>query len=300
MKYFITFSAIIAFALVSQHVTAQSGGLNVKDVNASEDVMVGSETGHHIKITDNYITLQPLTKVEIDALTPQPGMLVYDTDSDILKFYSGSEWKNFLSPEPVLPCNGTFYDDDGNPFQGIQIGEQCWMAENLKYLPSVVGPGTGSEAVPYYYVYGYNGTDVDEAKLTANYNTYGVLYNWSAALTACPDGWHLPSDAEWTELTNSLGGAQNGAGGKMKETGYTHWNNPNTGATNASGFTALPGGYLYYNLHMFFSVQEKGFWWSATESSNNASRKELWCFSANVDTFSMIKSNGYSVRCLRD
>jgi len=293
MKYFITFSAIIALAMVSLHVTAQSGGMNVKDVNASENFIVGSETGQHIKLTDKYISLQPLTKLEIDALAPQSGMLVYDTDSDIIKFYNGSEWKNFLSPEPVLPCNGTFYDDDGNPFQGVQIGEQCWMAENLKYLPGVVGPMTYSESVPYYYVYGYNGTDVDEAKLTANYNTYGVLYNWPAALTACPDGWHLPSDAEWTELTNSLGGTSV-AGYKMKST--TGWNGGGNG-DNSSGFTALPGGYRYYSLGMFFNAGNYGHWWSATEHIISS----IYYY-ANIVSYTEFNKNsdGFSVRCIRD
>ncbi|MGI6410801.1 MAG: FISUMP domain-containing protein [Bacteroidales bacterium] len=80
---------------------------------------------------------------------------------------------------------------DGNAYKTVKIGNQIWLAENLKYLPSVVGPGTESESTPYYYVYGYNGTNVTDAKATSNYATYGVLYNWTAAMDACPDGWHL-------------------------------------------------------------------------------------------------------------
>jgi uncharacterized protein (TIGR02145 family) len=147
---------------------------------------------------------------------------------------------------------------DGNAYKTVKIGNQIWLAENLKYLPSVVGPGTGSETTPYYYVYGYDGTNVTDAKATSNYTTYGVLYNWPAAMAGsassnanpsgvqgvCPAGWHLPSDAEWTELTDYLGG-KSVAGGKLKETGTTHWASPNTGATNETGFTALPGGYRY-------------------------------------------------------
>src|SRR5690554_6700140 len=128
---------------------------------------------------------------------------------------------------------------DNQTYRIVTIGSQTWMAENLKYLPSVVGPETGSQTTPHYYVYGYNGTNVTDAKATANYNTYGVLYNWPAEMNACPDGWHLPSDAEWTELTDYLGG-ESVAGGKLKETGTTHWASPNTGATNETGFTALP------------------------------------------------------------
>jgi len=79
-----------------------------------------------------------------------------------------------------IPCPGmpTFTDlRDGQTYNTVQIGSQCWMKENLKYLPAVVGPGTGSNTVPYYYVYGYNGTDVSAAKTTANFQNYGALYN---------------------------------------------------------------------------------------------------------------------------
>ena len=98
-------------------------------------------------------------------------------------------------------CGNSFMDArDSNIYPTVQIGTQCWMKKNLAYLPSVVGPGTGSETTPYYYVYNYNGTDVATAKSQTNYTTYGVLYNWSAALTACPSGWHLPTDAELNTL----------------------------------------------------------------------------------------------------
>ena len=88
-------------------------------------------------------------------------------------------------------------DIDGKVYKVVQIGNQCWMAENLAYLPSVSPPTEGSLIDPYSYVYGYEGTDINEAKTTTNYQTYGVLYNWPATLEACPSGWHLPSDAEW-------------------------------------------------------------------------------------------------------
>src|SRR5574344_393885 len=172
---------------------------------------------------------------------------------------------------------------DNQTYRIVTIGSQTWMAENLKYLPSVVRPRTGSQTTPHYYVYGYNGTNVTDAKATAYsvyYNTYGVLYNWPAAMNGaassttnpsgvqgvCPDGWHLPSDAEWTELTNYL---TSYAGGKLKETGTTHWNSPNTGATNETGFTALPGGYRNFS-GTFLDIGNYGYWWSATEGGTNS------------------------------
>ncbi|MDD3945945.1 MAG: FISUMP domain-containing protein [Bacteroidales bacterium] len=205
----------------------------------------------------------------------------------------------------------TFTDSrDGKVYKTVTIGEQVWMAENLAYLPSVVGPATESYTDPYYYVYGYDGTSVATAKATTNYQTYGVLYNWPAALSACPPGWHLPSDAEWKQLEMYLGitSAQADAtgwrgtaeGGKLKEEGTTHWDSPNTGATNSSGFTALPGGYrLLYGT--FITIGISGTWWSSTESHTNyAWYRYLTYDSSSVYRNANIKGNGFSVRCLRD
>jgi len=207
----------------------------------------------------------------------------------------------------------TFTDPrDGNVYKTIQIGNQIWMAENLKYLPSVVGYETGSVTYPYYYVYGYNGTNISDAKATENYATYGVLYNWSAVMGGamnsnnnpsgvrgvCPEGWHVPSEAEWTQLTDFLGGV-NLAGGKLKETGTTHWNSPNTGATNETGFTALPGG-GYYGVN-FSSIGSYGYWWSATASdNNNAWSRNLDYYASAIFRDYDIKFLGISIRCVRD
>ncbi|MDD2386440.1 MAG: fibrobacter succinogenes major paralogous domain-containing protein, partial [Bacteroidales bacterium] len=196
--------------------------------------------------------------------------------------------------------NGVTDSRDGTHYDAVKIGNQVWMAENLKYLPSVVGPATGSQTTPYYYyVYDYDGTDVTAAKATANYTTYGVLYNWPAATNACPTGWHLPSDAEWTELTDYLGG-ESVAGGKLKEIGTTHWNTPNTGATNETGFTALPGGYRYGN-GAFDDIGYGGYWWSATElSTSSAWNRSMNCNDSDVGRSNYGKEVGFSVRCVRD
>src|SRR5690554_3214124 len=196
------------------------------------------------------------------------------------------------------------------------------MAENLAYLPSVnmVADGSEDAAGSYYYVYGYDGTNVADAKATDNYATYGVLYNWTAAMDGeassttnpsgiqgvCPAGWHLPSDAEWTELTNYLGGTYV-AGGKLKETGTTHWNTPNTGATNETGFTALPGGNrnnggTFVSIGAFSDIGGTGYWWSATEGSAS----NPWGRSMNLGFSSVTRGSyhgkevGFSVRCVRD
>ena len=202
---------------------------------------------------------------------------------------------------------------DGNHYNVVKIGNQLWMAENLKYLPSVVGPSTGSYTEPYYYVYGYNGNDVAAAKATDNYTTYGVLYNWTAAMNGaasssanpssvqgvCPAGWHLPSDAEWTQLIDFLGGGSI-AGGKLKETGNFHWNTPNEGATNETGFTALGGGMRYSNGSFNF-LRLTGEWWSTTENSDtHVWNRNMRYDDSMVSRYPNHKQYGFSVRCVRD
>ena len=133
----------------------------------------------------------------------------------------------------------TFVSHESYDYSTVQIGEQCWFSENCRYLPEVSPSSEGNTTDPYYYVYGYEGTDVASAMSTSNYATYGVLYNWPAVMTEgiCPSGWHIPSDEEFTQLTDFLGG-ESVAGGKMKDD--VQWN-----GSNSSGWTGLPGGYRY-------------------------------------------------------
>ena len=163
--------------------------------------------------------------------------------------------------------NGTVSDGDGNTYSTVTIGTQVWMAENLK--TTRYNDGTAILPVPLNYVdfnsatpgyCWYNNDDV------TNKSTYGALYNWLAVNTGklCPTGWHVPTNAEWATLINYLGG-EVVAGGKMKETGTTHWKSPNLGATNSSGFSALPGGRRFYDGN-FSYLGEDGLWWSSTDN----------------------------------
>jgi len=195
----------------------------------------------------------------------------------------------------------TFTDSrDGTVYKTVKIGDQLWMAENLKYLPFVSKPLSNSATIPLYYVYDYDGTDENIAKNTFNYKTYGVLYNWPAACESCPLGWHLPTDAEWEQLTGFLGGTIV-ASLKLKEAGTTHWAEPNTGATNESGFTARPGGYARTNEGEFKTLSYFGYWWSATEY-NSLNARCGFTGSGNTPFFlvNYEKMNGYSVRCVKD
>jgi len=197
-------------------------------------------------------------------------------------------------------------DIDGNVYTSVTIGTQVWMVENLKTtkyrngdLIGTTAPATleiSQEATPkYQWAY-----DDDENNVV----TYGRLYTWYAVTdtrNVCPVGWHVPSDAEWTTLTTSLGG-EDVAGGKLKEAGTIHWQAPNEAATNESGFTALPGGYRYFFGDYYHHIGNYGLWWSSTENSTaDAYYRTMFYGFTNVISYLYIyKQSGFSVRCLRD
>ncbi|UBM63513.1 PKD domain-containing protein [Candidatus Sulfidibacterium hydrothermale] len=208
----------------------------------------------------------------------------------------------------IVYSTGTFTDSrDGQTYKTVKIGNQEWMAENLKYLPSVNPPSDSSSVNPYYYVYGYQGDSVSEAKDSTNYKTYGVLYNWTAAKNACPSGWHLPSDDEWKTLEMNLGMSQRDAdddgifrgtdeGKKLKSTSGWDYGN----GTNAVGFSALPGG-CRSNRVYFYDLGNGGYWWSVTASDSlNAWCRCLDSGFSEISRYSDHKASGFSVRCVRD
>jgi uncharacterized protein (TIGR02145 family) len=185
----------------------------------------------------------------------------------------------------------------------VTICSQIWMLNNLEVttyrngdpIPQVTDPAAWGLLSTGAWCY-YNNN-------SANGPVYGKLYNWYAVNDPrglAPAGWHVPSDAEWTTLSTCLGGDLI-AGGPMKEIGTTHWTPPNTGATNSSGFTGLPGG-LRTNDGTFYGVGNFGFWWSSTENSNtsNAWARFLACFNGPIARSNPPKQGGFSVRCLRD
>ncbi len=174
---------------------------------------------------------------------------------------------------------GTFKDmRDGKTYKWVKIGNQVWMAQNLAYKT-------------YSGCWAYDGNQ-------SNVATYGYLYNWSTANNVSPKGWHLPSDAEWTQLTDYLGGEEV-AGGKLREAGTRHWSSPNAGTTNSSGFTALPGGYRNENGD-FDGIGRYGGWWSSTERRAGDVWTICMFFNYSNDRFNYAKGNGFSVRCVRD
>lgn len=198
---------------------------------------------------------------------------------------------------------GSVSDIDGNTYKTIQIGTQTWMAENLKTTKYNDGTAIPNIKDGTYWGALSTGAYCDYYNFPAYSAIYGRLYNWYVVASTnsqnvCPTGWHVTSDSEWTLLIDYLGG-ESVAGYKLKEAGSAHWPDPNTGATNESGFTALPGGWRY-QPNSFGDLGAHATWWFSTEyDADNAEFYHL-SFSGGTNGGYSSKTAGMSVRCLKD
>lgn len=215
------------------------------------------------------------------------------------------------------PGNGVT-DIDGNTYPTILIGQQEWMAENLRVTR--FNDGT---PIPHLT----EGSDWDHLTTPAYcwYNNdesghkmvYGALYSWfvtdaqsNDGKNVCPEGWHVPSDAEWSQMILHLDPNSNPnnlqesltAGGKLKEAGFQHWDNPNAGATNATGFNGRPGGYRDQGTN-FVQMGQLGRWWTADEHkdySSSAWWRSIESGSPRVARHYLLKRQAHSIRCIKD
>ncbi len=197
----------------------------------------------------------------------------------------------------------TVTDYDGNVYDTVNIGTQVWMKQNLKvthyqngnFIPNVPDSAKWVHLITGARCYYKN----DSVSFDS---VYGPLYNWFAVnRDICPEGWHLPSYSEWQMAENHFGGSDL-AGGEMKEQGTAHWLSPNTGATNSSRFTGLPGGKRDY-VNNFQYIRENGYWWTASEwelSSRYVWNVFFWYSFFNISHDPTLKNSGFSVRCVKD
>jgi uncharacterized protein (TIGR02145 family) len=199
--------------------------------------------------------------------------------------------------------NNTVIDIDSNVYHTVTIGKQVWMVENLKTTRYRNGDPIHIITMAPEWDNLTFGACCDYANTPGNSKIYGKLYNWYAVNDSrkiAPVGWHVPTTAEWNTLVNYLGG-EKVACGKLKETGTNHWYSPNTGATNESGFTALPGGSRFYS-GQFLQMGAIGFWWSSTKSSSGyAYFINLSFDEGSLGYYKYLRLNGgLSVRCVKD
>jgi uncharacterized protein (TIGR02145 family) len=204
-------------------------------------------------------------------------------------------------------------DYDGNTYKTVQIGDQVWMAENLRTTHYSDGEAITLVEKSSNWVkmtvedraYCYFENSINNGAI------YGLLYTWAAAMKGeknkpnnvqgvCPKGWHLPQNSEWSELAEFLGGEYL-AGGKMKEAGTTHWNSPNKEASNESGFTGLPGG-SRYSYGDFIEAGSIGYFWSTSVSDDSVQviYRSLYYTSGQLYQGTHHMTYGFCVRCVKD
>ncbi|MCK9400874.1 MAG: hypothetical protein M0Q51_12910 [Bacteroidales bacterium] len=285
---------------------SQGAGVNERVLDIQFD-LTGSDAAYDISLEvsfDNGGTYLPIDPNEVTGasnVVPGNGIPLiwdgrisyagYSTDIARIKIIATGIWQ----------CGNPITDSrDGQSYNTVLIGTQCWMKENLN-VGTMINESQEMSDNETIEKYCYNNDP-------ANCSTYGGLYQWNEIMQytttpgtqgICPDGWHIPMDEEWTALTNYLGGASV-AGGKMKEAGFVHWYPPNTGATNESGFTALPGGYRPTG-GSFDYLGTHGHWWSSTDySGSTAWHRYLGYTDAGARRYYYYKTYGFSLRCLQD
>jgi uncharacterized protein (TIGR02145 family) len=274
--------------------------------------------GLDVDFSNKGFLMPRMTVEQISSIVnPADGLMAYCTTDHKLYIYLANNlvWKEIGFGQGNIPlpfsCGNLLTDvRDGQTYLTMQIGSQCWMQENLNFGTRINGDlEQVNNNIAEKYCYG---------NLETNCGIYGGLYQWAEMVQylngttnsttwnpvptgniigLCPEGWHIPNDSEWSSLGLLFGG-EISAGGAMKETGTEHWAYPNTGATNISGFSALPGGNRY-NSENFGSLNYFAFLWTSTQKTSvNAWIRSMHAENEYLDQTYYGKSNGCSVRCV--
>lgn len=281
------------------HNSAVSGG-DIMD-NGGAQITVGGvcwSTSPGPIVTDSHTTIpypQGIFASSITGLTENTTYYVRAYATSVAGTAYGNEVSFTTSPAPI-----TVTDIDGNTYNAVNIGSQTWFTSNLKTtrldngtaIANVTdGTAWSLTSTPAYAWYNND---------NAAYSEYGIMYNWETVNTGllCPAGWQVPSEGDMFTLGTALGGLTV-AGGKLKETGTTHWIAPNTGATNEVGFNALPGGFRNY-MGMFINVGTESSWWTSTMISVDPAFFTLNTNSAEIIVPMMFAKSGMYIRCMKN
>lgn len=253
-----------------------------------------------LKSTEKGFLPPRMTTVQRTAIeNPAEGLVIYNTDNKEIEVFNGEIW---TSNWGKFKCSTSQVADvDGNAYNTILIGNQCWMAESLRTGAMINGDGDQTD----------NGTTEKYcyANDTANCSTYGGLYQWDEMMQyattesvqgICPDGWHLPSVSEYGIMLVNLIGTTN-LGGQLKEAGTVHWSPPNSHANNESYFTALPAGYRYSGAPHFLAQGKANLLLTSSQQNDSTA----WCYEllyneGDATLMAFHKNIGFSVRCVKD
>jgi uncharacterized protein (TIGR02145 family) len=228
----------------------------------------------------------------ITGLTP-------DTKYFVRAYATNSEGTAYGSTMLFISSN-KITDYDGNVYDTVRIGTQVWMQQNLKTTHYRNGDLIPNVTDKKAWRILKTGALCDFENQTDNVLSYGHLYNFYAVVDSrkiCPEGWHIPTDAEWNTLTTFLGG-KGIAGNQLKEAGTTHWQKTNNLVSNVNGFTALPGG---CRGSRFLYMGKTGYWWSATENNSITAWSRYMFYNVpKVSRSYFYKISAFSVRCIKD
>jgi len=253
-------------------------------------------------LISNLAYIHSQEKLEVDGAivigesedpNPAPGTIRWDG----LNFqgYNGFMW---IVLGPFQTTSGVT-DIDGNEYSSVTIGNQEWMAQNLRVatyrngdaIPNISNQTNWDNLTSGAYCWYDNDSSYEEP--------YGKLYNWYAVDDSrglCPTDWHGPTEADFEELQDFV--SESTGGGKMKDIGFTYWNIPNTGATNETGFTGLPGG---WRVDSFIGLGSLGnYWLKNLAANNNGLSIALYSFNSVLFQDDPNPSSGLSIRCIRD
>lgn len=307
---------------ISMTIIIPSLGVNydkMRDTWQAEEVPIGNYPASFI---GNNLTLYDTITINLNSLTHLYIDLIAGNIEDLTP---ATRYQKITDSIPILPVvtdkkfnNDSFIDPrDGKQYKTVKIGTQIWLAENLAFLPKVSPSNKGSNIKQYFYVYGYEGNRIFEAQEIANYKKYGVLYNWTAAKSACPQGWHLPDDQEWSLLSKYLSDKgygnndnynnnKNDIGKSMASvsewdvTSFSGVIGNDQSKNNRSGFNALPGGQRQVDSG-FSQLHKFAFYWSSsTLGSIRAWYRYLYYDYNGMYRFPNYQNHGFSVRCLQN
>ena len=290
-------------ATVEGYVTSD-GGSNVTERGFAYGTETTPTTDNNTVYSGQDIGLFSRNLTNLAALTPYY-LRAYAANS--LGIAYGNQVTFTTTSAPSFPCGtSTVIDVDNNTYNTVQIGTQCWTKNNLKVSKYRNGDNIATGLSNSAWQITTSGAYAIYNNAPVNDGLYGKLYNHYAVTDSrglCPTGWHVPSDIEWTILENHLGGSSV-AGGALKSTATQPtlggWIPPNTGATNSSGFTALPGG-RRDGFGDFKGMSDYGYWWSSSVLSGSSAWYRL--LDSNLSLIyrnGNDRPNGFSVRCCRD
>ena len=298
---------ISSMVLMSAQMNGQNVGIGANTFTPDNSALL------ELQSTNSGLLLPRMTTAQRNAISnPAQSLIIYNLTTKCVEIYESNQWQAIWYD---FTCGTSTVTYDGVTYNTVQIGDQCWLKENLRTTKYNDGTSITNVTDNATWTSTTSGAYCCYDNNPSNCDTYGALYNWYAVNTGklCPSGWHVPSDGEWKTLEMYLGMTQ-------AQADATGWRGTDQGAKLAgnaslwidgaleqnanfgtSGFSALPGGNRSYSDGSFNILGKYGDWWSSTETDgSNAWNRNLSYTNANVFRYNYNKSYGFSVRCLRD